>query len=62
MKQTELNILEKLESLDRKIDKEERDLVFMNKQIGNKVSKISLLKEERKKMSEVYNDLKQNIE
>lgn len=47
-------LLEKLESLDRKIEKEERDLIIMQKQIGKKMQKISDLKKERTAASEEY--------
>lgn len=55
-------ILEKLESLDKQIDELERDVTFMNKQIGKKLQKIKLLKEERKKASELLNVEQQELE
>lgn len=54
-------ILEKLESLDKQIDELERDVTFMNKQIGKKLQKIKLLKEERKKASELLNVGQQEV-
>lgn len=54
-------ILEKLESLDKQIDELERDVTFMNKQIGKKLQKIKLLKEERKKATELLNVGQQEV-
>lgn len=47
-------LLEKLEQLDRKIAKEDKDLVMIQKQIGKKMQKISDLKKERIAASEAY--------
>lgn len=52
-------IIEEMESIDRKVEKLESDVVMMNKQIGKRISEIRLLKEKYSKLSGL---LKQNKE
>lgn len=47
-------LLEKLETLDRKIVKEEKDLTMMQKQIGKKMQKLSDMRKEREEASKAY--------
>lgn len=49
-------LLERLQKLDKVIEKEERALLHLNKQAGNKVTKIKNLKEEREKVSKEYKE------
>lgn len=45
---------ERLMKLDKLIEQEEKALLHLNKQAGNKVTKIKDLKEERKVVAEQY--------
>jgi len=45
---------ERLQKIDRDVNELERDIEMMNKQIGKKLQKVRLLKEERTKVSEAY--------
>lgn len=47
-------LLERLQTLDKKIAEAEKALVHLNKQVGAKISKIKNLKEEREKVSKEY--------
>lgn len=49
-------LLEKLESLDRKIVAEEKELIKLQKLIGKKMQKVSDLKKERTAASEAYRE------
>lgn len=50
-------LLERLQKLDKDIEKTERALVYLNKQVGEKLQKIKNLKKEREKVSEEYRRL-----
>jgi len=50
-------LLEQLQNIDKQIDEEERALLHLNKQVGNKISKIGKLKETRSKVVEAYRQL-----
>ena len=52
-------IIEEMETIDRKVEKLESDVIMMNKQIGKRISEIRLLKEKYTKLSGL---LKQNKE
>lgn len=45
---------EQLQKLDKEIGKEEKGLVHLNKQLGNKISKLKDLKDQRWKISVAY--------
>lgn len=47
-------LLERLQKLDKTIEQEEKALIHLNKQVGNKISKLAALKDERQKVSEEY--------
>jgi hypothetical protein len=49
-------LLERLQKLDKIIEKEEKALLHLNKQVGSKISKIKDLKEERAKVSTEYKE------
>ena len=49
-------LLERMQKLDKDIEKEERALIHLNKQAGSKLQKISNLKVERELISREYKD------
>lgn len=50
-------LLERLQKLDKEISEAERALTHLNKQVGSKMSKLSRLNEERRKVSEQYKEI-----
>ena len=54
-------LLDRLEKLDKDITEAERALTHLNKQVGAKMSKLSRLKEERRKVSEEYREIASGI-
>lgn len=54
-------LLEQLQKLDKEIAETDRALVHLNKQVGQKVSKLSDLNAKRRKISDAYKDLTQSV-
>lgn len=57
MRNAKSDLLDMLISIDTTILKEEKALIHMQKQIGNKISKISDLRIKREKILSVYTTL-----
>ena len=53
-------LLERLQKLDKDIAEAERALIYLNKQVGSKMQKLSKLNDERKEVSNEYKRLSNN--
>ena len=62
MKQTEDLLLETLMKLDKEIDQAERDIEFMQKQLGKKLQKLSDLKQKRRVHSGALKEIKEVVQ
>ena len=53
---------EQLQKFDKLIEREEKGLVHLNKQLGNKITKLKALKDERWKISMTYKQASRDAE
>lgn len=53
---------EQLQKFDKLIEREEKGLVHLNKQVGNKITKLKSLKDERWKVSMTYKQASRDAE